>query len=56
VRPVGLVHEVEPQRPFMSTEGEARRMSVSRWAVARFLAEAAESPANVGQAVALSAY
>ena len=54
-RPVGLTDDGEDSSLFASTEGEARHMNVSRQAVARFLAEAAERPSHVSQSVALSA-
>jgi uncharacterized protein YbjT (DUF2867 family) len=54
-RPVGLTDDGAESGLFASTEGEARHMSVSRQAVARFLAEAAEHRSHVSQSVALSA-
>src|SRR5690606_16496004 len=54
-QPVGLTDDTDEGSPFVSTDGEARHMNVSRQAVARFLAEAAQRPTHVGQCVALSA-
>jgi nucleoside-diphosphate-sugar epimerase len=54
-QPVGLTDDAGEASPFLSTEGEARHMNVSRHAVARFLAEAAERPTHVSQSVAVSA-
>jgi uncharacterized protein YbjT (DUF2867 family) len=54
-RPVGLTDGEDEASLFASTEGEARHMSVSRKAVARFLAECAERPSHLSQSVALSA-
>jgi uncharacterized protein YbjT (DUF2867 family) len=54
VQPVHLTNGVEDNMPFISTEGQFGRMAVSRKSVARFLADAVQGTAFVGQSVALS--
>lgn len=54
VQPVHLTNGPESDAPFISTHGETGKMSVSRQSVGRFLAEAVEKRAFVGQSVSLS--
>ncbi len=54
VQPVHLTDRPTDDPPFVSLEGETRRMEVSRGQVARFLTAAAESPEYVGKSVAVS--
>jgi hypothetical protein len=44
----------EDAMPFISTEGDTRKMKVSRNSVGRFLAHAVSSDELVGKSVALS--
>lgn len=54
VQPVHLTNGAEDAMPFVSTEGEAAEMRLSRHSVGRFLTQAATSPSWVRQSVALS--
>lgn len=54
-QPVNLTDAEDQGKPFVSTAGETRRLSVSRRKVGRFLAEAVTSTSYVGKTVALSA-
>lgn len=54
VQPVHLTDSSATDMPFSSLTGETARMSLSRQSVGRFLAQAAESSALVGESVALS--
>lgn len=53
-QPVHLTNDDTDEAPFASVEGEVREWRISRKAVARFLARAAQAPDYIGQAVALS--
>lgn len=53
-QPVGLTDGEDASAPFVSPEGEARVMSISRRSVGRFLVEAVESAKYIGRSVALS--
>ncbi len=53
-QPVHLTDDDPNTMPFTSTEGEVRRMKVSRKSVAHFLAEAIQTPEYIGRTVALS--
>jgi uncharacterized protein YbjT (DUF2867 family) len=54
VQPVHLTDGAEDAPPFISTEGETRKMRLSRRSVGRFLADAVHSPAFVRKTVSLS--
>lgn len=53
-QPVHLTDAQEDPMPFLSSGGDTRRMQVSRRSVARFLADAVQTPHFVGQSVAIS--
>ncbi|XXF75427.1 SDR family oxidoreductase [Myxococcaceae bacterium GXIMD 01537] len=54
VQPVGLTNEKSRLEAFASTQGEARKPTVSRRSVARFLASAIDGGQYLGRTVALS--
>jgi len=53
-QPVHLTDQLTEEPPFVSLDGDTRRMKVSRGQVASFLVAAAEEPDYVGKSVALS--
>ena len=53
-RPVHLTDQLTEEKPFVSLDGETRRMKVSRGQVAGFLVAAAETRDYLGKSVALS--
>ena len=53
-QPVHLTDDERAEMPFASTEGDIREWRISRKAVARFLARAAQAPEFVHHSVALS--
>lgn len=53
-RPVHLTDDDSDDEPFASESGEVREWKISRRGVARFLAQAAQSPDYAGKVVALS--
>ncbi|MDH5258574.1 MAG: SDR family oxidoreductase [Gammaproteobacteria bacterium] len=54
VRPVHLTNESSYVSPFVSENGETRKMKVARLAVASFLTRATQEPTYIGKSVAVS--